>query len=299
MTTGLAVVLGILLSVGDEEGRAAAPPTAREVFLAGLAELEGVTAREFPARLERFVDERTRIVDESPDRTRLRRRALLIGLGALFDAGDAVRGTPLIGRMFEGVVRDDEKARRDRICTHTRLHGRHDAPKHFFLAAALTARGGPAAAAQASLVKEIEDARRLDAEPPRGTGFSYLDLAYDHAGIRFANRLLGWRDPDALTARAPALDRFLPPFPDLELAEGIGWKRFREEYRGERTQAILDRIHGEIDRRLAPRDPVPEGDRSEDGPETRPPRAGESESRGSESGGSNRGGSESGGSTLR
>jgi hypothetical protein len=148
-------------------------------------------------------------------------------------------------------VLPEERAARDAIAAAARLEGRHDAPKHFFLAAALTARGGPAAAAQASLQKELEDARRMDRAPPGGSGFSFIDLAYDHAGIRFANHLLGWRDPSLLERIPPAFERFLPAFRELGLPEGIGWQRYIDEYRGDRTEEWLDRIHAAIDAHLA------------------------------------------------
>lgn len=231
----------------------APPPTARAVFLAGLEALEGLRAPEFPDALALFVDERlAEGPGETPERARERRRALLTGLGALFDQGDTLRGIPVVGRSFDGVVEtDEERRRRDILCDHARIHGRHDAPKHFFLAAALTVRGGPAAAAQASLAKEMEDARRSDLEPPQGSGFSFVDLGYDHAGIRFANWLLGWRHPERLGERPPRLERFLPAFPTLELPERIGWQRYCDEYRGERSEALLDTIHAAIDAQLS------------------------------------------------
>lgn len=247
------------------EGAAQEPPSVpvpspREFFLAGLAALEDASPGEFPTRLAAWVDGSLSAgAGEPPDRAQERRRSFLAGAGALFDAGDTLRNLPILGRAFDGIVLEAEKERRDAVCARARLHGRHDAPKHFFIAAALTARGGPAAAAQASLVKEMEDARRFDDPPARGSGFSFIDLAYDHAGIRFANLLLGWRDVTRLSLPPPPLDGFLVPFTELDLPERIGWQRYRDEYRGARTSELIDRIHVAVDERLRERGAAPAG----------------------------------------
>ena len=225
--------------------------TPRAVFLAALEEFRDAGPRTFEEQLNRFVDRILAGDAGDPREEKQRRRTILVGLGVLFDGGDTLRDVPLVGSMFDGVAREDEKPLRDSICARARIHGRHDAPKHFFLAAALTSRGGPAAAAQASLWKEFEDARRFDADPPVGSGFSYVDLAYDHAGIRFACDLLGWDDPGDLDRPATALRGYLPDFTALELPERIGWQRFQEEYRGTVTEETLDAIHAAIDATLA------------------------------------------------
>ncbi len=272
---------------GPVDDSTPAIPTPREVFLSGLAAFAGVPSAEFPVRLSTWVASQLSAGSKDDlEQARLRRRSFLTGMGALFDAGDTLSSVPIVGRTFSRIVRDEEKNRRDAICASARMHGRHDAPRHFFIAAALTAQGGPVAAAQASLVKEIEDARRFDRDPPLGSGFSYLDLAYDHAGIRFATRLLGWRNADRLTEAVPPLALFIPPFPDLELPERIGWQQYCEEYRGQRTEEFLDRIHTAIDARLGdsksdtsePVDSTTPSDRGPGGPtrSTHPERSGQS-----------------------
>jgi len=253
---------------------AASPiPTAREVARDGLDALREASPAEFPERLAAWVDRCLSAgAGEEPERARERRRSFLAGAAALFDAGDTLRDVPILGRAFDGSILEEEKPLRDAICARARLHGRHDAPKHFFIAAALAARGGPAAAAQASLVKEIEDARRFDEDPSRGSGFSFLDLAYDHAGIRFAAWLLGWRGEERLGEPPPPLDAFLPDFPGLELPERIGWQRYISEYRGERTSDLVDRIHRAIDERLTSHGSAPtEGESTAPGPGDRTP----------------------------
>jgi len=268
VVSGLAIsgiVAGSLFGWGGSQSETAPTPpppipTPREVAQDGLEALRDVPAGEFPARLATWVDRRLSAgAGESPERARERRRSFLAGAGALFDAGDTLRNVPLLGRAFDGIILEEEKTLRDAICARARLHGRSDAPKHFFIAAALAARGGPAAAAQASLVKEIEDARRFDEDSRRGSGFSYLDLAYDHAGIRFAAWILGWREEERLGEAAPPVGAFLPDFAGLDLPERIGWQRYVAEYRGDRTAEIIERIHVAIDESLRARESTPEG----------------------------------------
>jgi hypothetical protein len=221
------------------------------VFLDALRELEGVPEESFEGRLTSFVEAwitRTAVTGD-PAEQRRRRKALLLGLGSCFDAGGNLEAAPGIGSRFRGVVREEERAARADLCARARLHGRRDAAQHFFVAAALTATIGPGGAAHAGLLKEIADARGRDRRPPEGTGFSFVDLAHDHAGIRFACHLLGLDrfDPEA---PPPPLPRFLPPLAPLDLPEGIGWQDFRARYRGESVEALLDWIHETLDASL-------------------------------------------------
>ena len=58
------------------------------------------------------------------------------------------------------------------------LNQRGDFPKHFIVSAALAAKAGGPLADAVGLYKEIEDSRS-------GSGFSFNDIAADHAGTRF------------------------------------------------------------------------------------------------------------------
>ncbi len=226
------------------------PASGRAVFLAALREFRDVNALGFEFRLKEFVNARLSIVHPDAVENRIERRALLVGLGALFDCGGRYQGTPIVGRALDNVVYPEEAAERDRICTHARLGGRHDAPKHFFLAALLTSELGPGLARHTSIAKEREDARGLDQTPPSGSGFSFLDLAYDLGGVHLASWLLGWKDPSRLEQVPPPLEHFLPDLDPLRLEEGIGWNRFQAEYRGERFLEIFERIQRAIQDRL-------------------------------------------------
>lgn len=61
------------------------------------------------------------------------------------------------------------------------LHGRRDFAEHFMISAALTVNGSSQLANAIGLIKEEEDATK-------GSGFSFTDLAANHAGVRLGER---------------------------------------------------------------------------------------------------------------
>lgn len=63
------------------------------------------------------------------------------------------------------------------------LKGREDLARHFLISAAITSLANEQLAEVIGLEKEIYDAQR-------GSGFSFADLAADHAGIRFAQQAI-------------------------------------------------------------------------------------------------------------
>lgn len=63
------------------------------------------------------------------------------------------------------------------------LRGRHDLSKHFILSAAITSMADSEIAESIGVVKEVRDAKN-------GSGFSFIDLAADHAGIRLVTEAL-------------------------------------------------------------------------------------------------------------
>ena len=63
------------------------------------------------------------------------------------------------------------------------LKGRHDLSKHFILSAAITSMADSEIAESVGVVKEVRDAKN-------GSGFSFADLAADHAGIRLVEEAL-------------------------------------------------------------------------------------------------------------
>lgn len=80
-------------------------------------------------------------------------------------------------RLLEGDSQSIRRAPRVLLS----LHGRRDFAEHFMISAALTVNGGSQLANAIGLIKEEEDATR-------GSGFSFTDLAANHAGVRLGER---------------------------------------------------------------------------------------------------------------
>lgn len=105
------------------------------------------------------------------------------------------------------------------------LHGRRDMAQHFLLSAALAANTGDTLASMAGTFKEIADA-------DRGSGFSFVDLAADRAGLYFARLALGSeteaRRFQELVAAGIAERDIVPDV--RALGEGMNLAQFRRHY---------------------------------------------------------------------
>ena len=103
--------------------------------------------------------------------------------------------------------------------------GRDDLPKHFTLSAALMATTDPRVTAAMGEWKEMDDSL------PGGSGFSFVDLAADHAGASLGAAAV---DP----AQAPAMQGFLArvqmdqllPVDILSFEEGLRAETFHHKY---------------------------------------------------------------------
>lgn len=127
------------------------------------------------------------------------------------------------------------------------LRGRGDTPRHFWVSAALVALMDETRANTIGMNKELMDSF------PGGSGFSFVDLAANRAGILFALGAIR-SVPDAKSTQqfilwnALTADDFCPEIEDLP--EGIARDRFQSEFgglAGARTRELL----AIIDRRMA------------------------------------------------
>jgi hypothetical protein len=249
--TRLALGLLVLTTLGAFEE---APITSRDVFRQALDRLGGETRERLPGALfdfvETFIEEG--FEERSVSERAARRRALLLGLGALFDPTDLLGKTPLVRNAMAGIVRPEESQARSSLVARFYLAGRHDTMQHFFVSAALATVLGPFPAERLGRYKELADARRLESAGS-GCGYSFVDLAYNLAGVRYAVWLLGRNDRSRLNRRPPPLEAFLPDFTGLELPEKIRWTEFQKRFQGEHEAAFrreTDRIHAAIDASL-------------------------------------------------
>lgn len=119
------------------------------------------------------------------------------------------------------------------------LHGRSDLPRHIALSAAITSARDTRLATALGLWKELHDSL------PGGSGWSFVDLAADRAGIRLAAAAKGRHWQDLRTGLAAVEADQLYPSALLALPEALPDPDFRRRYGGladPRMRAMTDRI---------------------------------------------------------
>jgi hypothetical protein len=110
---------------------------------------------------------------------------------------------------------------------HLSVLGRHDLVQHYLVSAALAVSAGSGLAGAVGVFKELDDSRG-------GTGFSFVDLLADRAGIRLAEMATGTEQQARLLQQhmgSPLLleSDFMPNIEDLP--EGIMELEFKHRYR--------------------------------------------------------------------
>lgn len=125
------------------------------------------------------------------------------------------------------------------------LYKRIDLAKHFMASATLTATGGGHLANMIGLEKELSDARR-------GSGFSFIDLAGDRAGIRFGRKAIASpKDARKLQKYMSQIKDYTAFIPDMrDLPENLSRKQFKKTYYSVYTpqyQEMLQKIDNRID----------------------------------------------------
>ena len=125
------------------------------------------------------------------------------------------------------------------------LYKRHDMAQHFMWSATLSALGGSQLAFMIGVEKELNDAKT-------GSGFSFIDLAADRAGIRFGEQATSSPEQamkiQQQMANIKHYQAFMPNVKDLP--EKLNSKAFKTQYQSvysQKYQAVLQ----EIDRRIA------------------------------------------------
>jgi hypothetical protein len=152
----------------------------------------------------------------------------------------------VVGDKAEAVA--PTAARLIRKCPRPRrpvlLHQRQDLSKHWALSAALAAVLGERAATSLGEWKELDDSL------PAGSGFSFVDIAADRAGLRTALRAL---DPESaqrtLAELGRATEEDLLPKALLKAPEGLSKAQFRDRF-GSIDKANYRRAVASIDQVL-------------------------------------------------
>jgi hypothetical protein len=166
--------------------------------------------------------------------------AFLLGLGVALDDSPLLRNAPIVGDLLRQIEPKSERAARLAVLGVPTMHARHDLTQHFAVSAALAVLVGPQRAEGAGIVKELADARR-------GSGFSFVDLSADLAGISFARAVDDGKIPLPRLETGFAVGDFVPEVGELK--EGIGWDDFVSAYGGpsdsrfsRKREAMLKRI---------------------------------------------------------
>lgn len=128
------------------------------------------------------------------------------------------------GRQLE----EDRKQCRASLRNRISARGRNDLSRHFWVSASLTVLADAKRSLTVGVTKELKDST------PGGSGFSFVDMAANKAGIRFA--VLATRDEESASAmqerlvHVTAIDQIFPPID--ELPEEIPDKDFQTFFGG-------------------------------------------------------------------
>ena len=169
----------------------------------------------------------------------LANQAAILALGVILGDDQVVR----VGRSELAPDRREERAALRRRAT---VHGRNDLSQHFWVSAALTVLADEHRALAVGILKELKDST------PGGSGFSFVDMAANKAGIRFA--VAATRDAESARAMyervvgGAASYSFVPDIGGLP--EGLSGDDFQREFGGlggARTRHIMADIDSRLD----------------------------------------------------
>ena len=166
-------------------------------------------------------------------------RAAILALGKILGDDNVAR---VGGRDLDLGPPEARLALRRRIM----LGGRGDLSQHFWVSAALVALADESRSLAVGLSKEAMDST------PGGSGFSFVDMAANSAGIRLAAAATrSSQSAHTMQSRIRRGVEVADVLPSLrELPEGIGRDQLQADYGG-LSGAETRRLLGEIDRRIA------------------------------------------------
>jgi hypothetical protein len=217
--------------------RAAA--TNRALPPAGGDPLAGPSRRAGDSLTEYYVRTAARAAARLPDDVAA--KALLVAVGLALGNAPLLSSVPGAGAVAQAVEPPSERAVRLTVFGEPTLQGRRDLAEHFFVSAYLAAVLGDEAASSAGLAKELLDAQG-------GSGFSFVDLAADRAGARFAHGILNKQLPLGLLPQTFTVKEFMPKVQDLP--EGIPLADFKAQF-GARDDPRFRKQLAEIDGRIS------------------------------------------------
>ena len=156
-----------------------------------------------------------------------------------------VLGEDRVATVARRSIAADRLVEIDALRTRITLRGRNDLARHFWVSAALVVLTDRSRSKSVGIGKELMDAT------PGGSGFSFVDLAANLAGIRFAG--IATRSQESAHEMQMRILRGMPGSDLLpgvdDLPEGLSRDRFQAEFGG-LGGAEARRIVAEIERRL-------------------------------------------------
>ena len=165
-------------------------------------------------------------------------QAAILALGVIL--GDDRVATVGRREVYPGRAGEREALRR-----RVRVHERGDLSQHFWVSAALTVLSDAGRALTVGIAKEMKDST------PGGSGFSFVDMAANQAGIRFAvvatQDAHSARDLQFRIAKGVDTADFFPSIDGLP--EGLSQDEFHSEFGG-LGGAATRRLFAEIDLRI-------------------------------------------------
>jgi len=147
--------------------------------------------------------------------------AFLVGVGIALDDSPLLRTNLLTRGVCAGVESAEETKARVAVLGSPTIRNRRDLCQHFAVSMALTALLGTEGAEAAGIAKELLDMRGT-------SGFSFIDLAADFAGVELAKRVL--KDPERVKALAKGfqIEHCVPELKGLR--EGFNSEQFKKEF---------------------------------------------------------------------
>ena len=168
----------------------------------------------------------------------LTNKAAILALGVIL-------GDDQVVRVGQRELKPGGKEQRVALRRRVTIHGRGDLPQHFWVSAALTVLSDEKRALTVGITKEMKDST------PGGSGFSFVDMVANKAGIRFA--AVATRNAESARAmqmrikQGSTKDDFVPSIHDLP--ESLSGDVLQSAFGG-LGGAATRRLFGEIDRRI-------------------------------------------------
>ncbi len=166
-------------------------------------------------------------------------RAAILALGTLL-------GEDKVARIARRPLEPGSAGERASLRRRPTIHGRNDLSRHFWVSAALTVLSDANRSLAVGIAKEVKDST------PGGSGFSFVDMAANKAGIRFA--VVATRSAESARSLQLRIAQGVNPgdfVPEISgLAEGMSQETFQSDYGG-LGGAETRRLFSEIDRRVS------------------------------------------------